>query len=103
MAIDRCADGSLPGNGIGLQILRRALENAVSVASVLLLTEAGLTEIPEKQSPVGPRCCSPKRISPGAYRSHAPTRSPDAIRERCFRRQTSPDFIRATKNAAHLA
>jgi hypothetical protein len=34
---------------IGLAILRRALENAVSVASVLLLTEATMTEMPEKK------------------------------------------------------
>jgi chaperonin GroEL len=33
------------------KVLRLALENAVSVASVLLLTEATLTEIPEKQAP----------------------------------------------------
>ena len=30
-------------------VLRVALENAVSVASVLLLTEATMTEIPEKE------------------------------------------------------
>jgi chaperonin GroEL len=33
------------------KVLRLALENAVSVASVLLLTEATLTEVPEKQAP----------------------------------------------------
>jgi chaperonin GroEL (HSP60 family) len=32
------------------KVVRVALENAVSVASVLLLTEATLTEIPEKES-----------------------------------------------------
>jgi chaperonin GroEL len=31
------------------KVVRTALENAVSVASVLLLTEATLTEIPEKE------------------------------------------------------
>jgi len=34
------------------KVIRVALENAVSVASVLLLTEATLTEIPEKEKPV---------------------------------------------------
>ena len=34
------------------KVVRIALENAVSVASVLLLTEATLTEIPEKEKPV---------------------------------------------------
>lgn len=34
------------------KVVRMALENAVSVASVLLLTEATLTEIPEKPEPV---------------------------------------------------
>ena len=34
------------------KVVRMALENAVSVASVLLLTEATLTEIPEKAEPV---------------------------------------------------
>ena len=33
------------------KVVRLALENAVSVASVLLLTEATLTEVPEKQPP----------------------------------------------------
>jgi chaperonin GroEL len=33
------------------KVLRLALENAVSVASVLLLTEATLTEIPEREAP----------------------------------------------------
>jgi chaperonin GroEL len=33
------------------KVLRLALENAVSVASVLLLTEATLTEVPEKETP----------------------------------------------------
>ena len=40
-----------------VKVLRIALENAVSVASVLLLTEATLTEIPEpaaKPEPLGP-------------------------------------------------
>jgi chaperonin GroEL len=32
------------------KVVRLALENAVSVASVLLLTEATLTEIPEKKN-----------------------------------------------------
>jgi chaperonin GroEL len=32
------------------KVVRIALENAVSVASVLLLTEATLTELPEKES-----------------------------------------------------
>lgn len=36
------------------KVVRIALENAVSVASVLLLTEATLTDIPEKESPVPP-------------------------------------------------
>ena len=34
------------------KVVRIALENAVSVASVLLLTEATLTEIPEKEKEV---------------------------------------------------
>ena len=34
------------------KVVRVALENAVSVASVLLLTEATMTEIPEKEKPV---------------------------------------------------
>ena len=34
------------------KVVRMALENAVSVASVLLLTEATLTEVPEKAEPV---------------------------------------------------
>jgi len=33
------------------KVVRVALENAVSVASILLLTEATMTELPEKQSP----------------------------------------------------
>jgi chaperonin GroEL len=33
------------------KVVRIALENAVSVASVLLLTEATMTEIPEKEPP----------------------------------------------------
>jgi chaperonin GroEL len=32
------------------KVVRVALENAVSVASVLLLTEATLTEVPEKKA-----------------------------------------------------
>jgi len=36
------------------KVVRVALENAVSVASVLLLTEATLTEIPEQESPAEP-------------------------------------------------
>jgi len=36
------------------KVVRIALENAVSVASILLLTEATLTDIPEKESPVQP-------------------------------------------------
>jgi chaperonin GroEL len=35
------------------KVVRVALENAVSVASVLLLTEATMTEIPEKEKPAG--------------------------------------------------
>jgi len=35
------------------KVVRVALENAVSVASVLLLTEATMTEIPEKERPAG--------------------------------------------------
>ena len=35
------------------RVVRMALENAVSVASVLLLTEATLTEIPEQKEPAG--------------------------------------------------
>jgi chaperonin GroEL len=34
------------------KVVRVALENAVSVASVLLLTEATMTEIPEKERPL---------------------------------------------------
>ena len=36
------------------KVVRVALENAVSVASVLLLTEATMTEIPEKKAERGP-------------------------------------------------
>ena len=36
------------------KVVRVALENAVSVASILLLTEATITDIPEKESPVQP-------------------------------------------------
>jgi chaperonin GroEL len=36
------------------KVMRVALENAVSVASILLLTEATLTEIPEKKAPAAP-------------------------------------------------
>lgn len=36
------------------KVVRIALENAVSVASILLLTEATMTEIPEKQPPAAP-------------------------------------------------
>lgn len=36
------------------KVVRIALENAVSVSSVLLLTEATLTDIPEKESPAQP-------------------------------------------------
>jgi chaperonin GroEL len=36
------------------KVVRIALENAVSVASVLLLTEATLTEIPEPKSTLEP-------------------------------------------------
>jgi chaperonin GroEL (HSP60 family) len=35
------------------RVVRTALENAVSVASVLLLTEATLTEIPEPTTEAG--------------------------------------------------
>jgi chaperonin GroEL len=35
------------------KVVRIALENAVSVASVLLLTEATLTELPEEKPAVG--------------------------------------------------
>ena len=35
------------------KVVRVALENAVSVASVLLLTEATMTELPEKEQPMG--------------------------------------------------
>ena len=38
--------------GAGAVALRVALENAVSVASVLLLTEAVMTELPEKEAPL---------------------------------------------------
>jgi chaperonin GroEL len=34
------------------KVVRIALENAVSVASVLLLTEATMTEVPEKEKPM---------------------------------------------------
>jgi chaperonin GroEL len=40
------------------KILRGALDNAVSVASVLLLTEATMTEIPEKKEQ---RALTPER------------------------------------------
>ena len=36
------------------KVVRVALENAVSVASVLLLTEATMTEIPEAKKETGP-------------------------------------------------
>ena len=36
------------------KVVRIALENAVSVASILLLTEATITDIPEKESPAQP-------------------------------------------------
>jgi chaperonin GroEL len=36
------------------KVVRVALENAVSVASILLLTEATITDIPEKESPAQP-------------------------------------------------
>ncbi len=36
------------------KVMRVALENAVSVASVLLLTEATMTELPEKEKPLPP-------------------------------------------------
>ncbi|POA31563.1 MULTISPECIES: chaperonin GroEL [unclassified Pseudomonas] len=36
------------------KVVRIALENAVSVASILLLTEATMTDIPEKEAPVQP-------------------------------------------------
>jgi len=36
------------------KVVRIALENAVSVASILLLTEATITDIPEKESPTQP-------------------------------------------------
>jgi len=36
------------------KVVRIALENAVSVASILLLTEAVMTDIPEKESPAQP-------------------------------------------------
>ena len=44
-----------PGLSIPLKVVRVALENAVSVASVLLLTEATMTEIPEDTKPAGAR------------------------------------------------
>jgi len=34
------------------KVVRIALENAVSVASILLLTEATMTELPEKEKPL---------------------------------------------------
>ena len=34
------------------KVVRVALENAVSVASVLLLTEATMTEVPDKEKPL---------------------------------------------------
>jgi chaperonin GroEL len=36
------------------KVVRVALENAVSVASVLLLTEATMTEIPEEEAKTRP-------------------------------------------------
>ncbi|WP_150303431.1 chaperonin GroEL [Pseudomonas saliphila] len=36
------------------KVVRIALENAVSIASILLLTEATMTDIPEKESPAQP-------------------------------------------------
>jgi chaperonin GroEL len=35
-----------------VKVVRVGLENAVSVASTLLLTEATMTEIPEKKTPI---------------------------------------------------
>ena len=37
-----------------LRVVRLALENAVSVAGVLLLTEATMTEVPEPKTEVAP-------------------------------------------------
>jgi len=34
------------------KVVRIALENAVSVAGILLLTEATMTELPEKEKPL---------------------------------------------------
>jgi chaperonin GroEL len=48
----RCVYGDLMEAGIidPTKVVRIALENAVSVASVLLLTEATITEVPEQKA-----------------------------------------------------
>lgn len=42
------------------KVVRIALENAVSVASTLLLTEATMTEIPEKHTSPADRSAAPE-------------------------------------------
>lgn len=53
-AVNRYVDMYEAGIIDPTEVVRVALENAVSVASVLLLTEATMTEIPEKESPEPP-------------------------------------------------
>jgi hypothetical protein len=50
----RWAAGFAPAGGAMQRVRRTALENAVSVASLLLLTEATLTEVPEPAKPATP-------------------------------------------------
>ena len=46
------------------KVVRLALENAVSVAGILMLTEATMTEVPEKKpEPVAPPAAEATRIS----------------------------------------
>lgn len=52
-AIDSDVDLLEVGIVDATQVVRTALENAVSVAGILLLTEATLTEVPEPAKPVG--------------------------------------------------
>jgi chaperonin GroEL len=50
-ALNRYTDLVAAGIIDPTKVVRVALENAVSVASTLLLTEATMTEIPEKHAP----------------------------------------------------
>jgi chaperonin GroEL (HSP60 family) len=47
-AVGRCVDLAEAGIIDPTKVVRLALENAVSVAGVLLLTEATMTEVPDK-------------------------------------------------------